>query len=301
MIYTVTFNPSIDYIVSVDNFSLGKTNRTTEENMFPGGKGINVSTVLTNLEIPNTTLGFLAGFTGKEILRLCTERNIASDFIFLPEGNNRINVKLKNYDGTEINGSGPAIPSHKLKAFMEQLQQLKAEDTLVLAGSIPSSMPSDIYQIILKMLREKEINIIVDASKELLLNCLPYHPFLIKPNKQELEETFRITIKDNKEVLHYAGQLQHLGARNVIVSLGSKGAVFLSENGQSFQTTVPKGTLINSVGAGDSMIAGFLAGWENTQNYENAFRMAVAAGSASAYSEELATKDKIMELLPYIM
>jgi len=231
LIYTVTFNPSIDYIVSMDNFSLGKTNRTTEEAMLPGGKGINVSTVLTNLGVPNVALGFLAGFTGKEILRLCVERNISCNFLFLPEGNNRINIKLKNYDGTEINGAGPVIFSDVLEDFMMQLQQLKSNDTLVLAGSIPSSMPSDIYQTIIKQLTGKEIDIIVDASKELLLNCLQYHPFLIKPNKQELEETFQTTIKNKEDVLHFAKQLQHLGARNVMVSLGSEGAIFLSEKG----------------------------------------------------------------------
>ena len=299
MIYTVTFNPSIDYIVSMDNFSLGKTNRTTEEAMLPGGKGINVSTVLTNLGVPNVALGFLAGFTGKEILRLCVERNISCDFLFLPEGNNRINIKLKNYDGTEINGAGPVVSAAVLTDFLQQLQQLKAKDTLVLAGSIPSSLPADIYQNIMEQLKEKDIDIIVDASKELLLNCLQYHPFLIKPNKQELEETFQTTIKNKEDVLHFAKQLQHLGARNVMVSLGSEGAIFLSEKGLELQADVPEGKLINAVGAGDSMIAGFLAGWANTHNYETAFHMAVAAGSASAYSEKLATKEEVEMLLTY--
>ena len=188
MIYTVTFNPSIDYVVSMNNFTLGKTNRTADEKMFPGGKGINVSTVLTNLNIENTALGFLAGFTGSEIERLSRKRGIHCDFITLPEGNNRINVKLKDYDGTEINGSGPVICGTKLQELMEQLKKLNSGDTLVLAGSIPSSLPSDIYQQIMKELQKKEINIVVDASNELLLKCLVFHPFLIKPNKHELEE-----------------------------------------------------------------------------------------------------------------
>lgn len=297
MIYTVTFNPSIDYIVSLENFSFGKTNRTTTEKILPGGKGINVSTVLTNLSAPNIALGFIAGFTGNEIKRLCTEKKILCDFISLPEGSNRINIKLKDYDGTEINGMGPAISPFKLEELLTQLQRLKDNDTLVLAGSIPSSVPADIYQTIMENLKEKRINIVVDASKELLLNCLSYRPFLIKPNKQELEELFEITIKDKKEAIRYARQLQRFGARNVIVSLAGEGAVFISEEGESFSLTPPAGTLVNAVGAGDSMIAGFLAGWKVTSDYKEAFQMAVAAGSASAYSEDLATREEIEKLL----
>lgn len=300
MIYTVTFNPSIDYIVSMNHFELGKTNRTTKENMFPGGKGINVSTVLTNLGIENTALGFLAGFTGIEIERLSKERGIFCNFITLPEGNNRINVKLKDYDGTEINGLGPVIPEDKLEELMEQLQTLKSEDTLVLAGSIPSSLPLDIYQQIMETLKSKEIQIVVDATNELLLKCLPYRPFLIKPNKHELNEIFDADIHSKKEAIHYAQLLQERGARNVLVSLSGEGAVFVSETGEIFEAAVPPGTLVNAVGAGDSMIAGFLAGWEAAHNYREAFRMAVACGSASAYLEELATKKDVIKLLPYI-
>ena len=300
MIYTVTFNPSIDYIVSMNNFELGKTNRTTHEKMFPGGKGINVSTVLNNLGIANTALGFLAGFTGSEIKRLSANRGIHCDFISLPEGNNRINVKLKDYDGTEINGLGPAVPSCKLQELMEQLQKLDSGDTLVLAGSIPSSLPSDIYQQIMEMLKNKGIQIVVDATKELLLKCLSFRPFLIKPNKHELEEIFDATIHTKKEVVHYARLLQEHGAQNVMVSLSGDGAVFVSETGEIFEADVPPGTLINAVGAGDSMIAGFLAGWETSADYKKAFHMAVAAGSASAYSEELATQEDVMALLSLI-
>lgn len=300
MIYTVTFNPSIDYIVSMENFSLGKTNRTTEEKMFPGGKGINVSTVLTNLGIANIALGFIAGFTGNEIKRLSQQRGILCDYISLPQGNNRINIKLKDYEGTEINGSGPDIPESKLRELIVQLERLKDGDSLVLAGSIPSSVPSNIYQLILEELKSKNINIVVDATKELLMNALQFRPFLIKPNRHELEEAFDTTIENKEDAIRYARHLQRLGARNVIVSLSGDGAILVSEEGESFESEVPPGKLINAVGSGDSMIAGFLAGWENTGDYKNAFRMAVAAGSASAYSEELATKDEVIALLSHL-
>lgn len=296
MIYTVTFNPSIDYIVSMDDFSLGKTNRTKEEKMFPGGKGINVSTVLTNLGIPNIALGFIAGFTGDEIKRLTMKRGILCDFIKLPEGNNRINIKLKDFDGTEINGAGPTVSQKELDILLGQLQKLKDGDSLVLAGSIPSSMPAEIYQIIMEKLKDKQIDVVVDATKELLMNALSYRPFLIKPNKHELEDALDIIIKTKEDAIRYARYLQRFGARNVLVSLSGDGAIFVSEEGESFEANVPPGTLVNAVGSGDSMIAGFLSGWEKTHNYKEAFLMAVASGSASAYSEELATKDEVMKL-----
>lgn len=296
MIYTITFNPCIDYIVSMDSFSLGKTNRTTAEKVLPGGKGINVSTVLTNLGISNIALGFIAGFTGEEIKRLCQQRGILCSFTSLPEGTNRINVKLKDFDGTEINGLGPDIPKEKLQELLAQLQHLKDGDSLVLAGSLPVSLPVEMYQIIMEILKDKDINIVVDATKELLMNALSYRPFLIKPNKQELEEIFDMKIRSKEDAIRYARHLQRQGARNVIVSLSAQGAVFVSEEGESFEADVPPGTLVNAVGAGDSMIAGFLTGWQNTGDYEYAFKMAVAASSASAYSEELATKAEVMEL-----
>ena len=300
MIYTVTFNPSIDYLISVPDFSMGKTNRTKEEKMFPGGKGINVSNVLTNLEIENISLGFIAGFTGQEIKRLCMEKNIVSDFISLSLGHNRINIKFKDYEGTEINGMGPLVSEEELEALLWKLEQLKDGDTLVLAGSVPSTLPSNLYETIMKKSEEKNIEIVVDATKDLLLKCLPYRPFLIKPNKQELEEIFQVTISDREQALIYAGQLQSSGARNVMVSLAERGAVFLSEKGDVFSLEPPKGTLVNGVGAGDSMIAGFLAGWQNTSDYWEAFRLAVASGSASAYSQELASKKEILDLLSQI-
>ena len=296
MIYTVTFNPSLDYIVSIDNFKLGKTNRTTTELMLPGGKGLNVSTVLYNLGIENTALGFTAGFVGEELKRLAKETGYGCDFIDIKEGVSRINVKMKDFDGTEINGMGPVIDEEAFNALMKKLEMLTKGDTLVLAGSIPSSMPSDIYSQILEALNGRGIRFVVDATKDLLLNVLPFHPFLIKPNNHELGEIFGVTLESKDEVVPYAKKLQEMGAVNVLVSMAGEGAVLVDENGKVHQLDAPKGTLVNAVGAGDSMVAGFLAGWEEQSDYEYAFKMSVAAGSASAFSELLATKDEIRTL-----
>ena len=296
MIYTVTFNPSLDYIVSIDNFKLGKTNRTITELMLPGGKGLNVSTVLYNLGIENTALGFTAGFVGEELKRLAKETGYSCDFIDIKEGVSRINVKMKDFDGTEINGMGPVIDEGALNALMKKLDMLKNGDVLVLAGSIPSSMPSDIYSRILETLNGRGIRFVVDATNNLLLNVLPFHPFLIKPNNHELGEIFGVTLESKDEVVPYAKKLQEMGAENVLVSMAGEGAVFVDETGKVHQLDAPKGILVNAVGAGDSMVAGFLAGWEEQRNYEHAFKMAVAAGSASAFSELLATKDEIRTL-----
>ena len=296
MIYTVTFNPSLDYIVSIDNFKLGKTNRTTRELMLPGGKGLNVSTVLYNLGIENTALGFTAGFVGEELKRLAKEIGYGCDFIDIKEGVSRINVKMKDFDGTEINGMGPVIDGESLNALMKKLEMLKEGDTLVLAGSIPSSMPSDIYSRILEALNGRRIRFVVDATKNLLLNVLQFRPFLIKPNNHELGEIFGVTLVSKDDVVPYAKKLQEMGAVNVLVSMAGEGAVFVDETGKVHQLDAPKGILVNAVGAGDSMVAGFLAGWEEQRNYEHAFKMAVAAGSASAFSELLATKDEIRTL-----
>ena len=296
MIYTVTFNPSLDYIVSIDNFKLGKTNRTITELMLPGGKGLNVSTVLYNLGIENTALGFTAGFVGEELKRLAKETGYSCDFIDIKEGVSRINVKMKDFDGTEINGMGPVIDEGALNALMKKLDMLKNGDVLVLAGSIPSSMPSDIYSRILEALNGRRIRFVVDATKNLLLNVLQFRPFLIKPNNHELGEIFGVTLVSKDEVVPYAKKLQEMGAENVLVSMAGEGAVFVDETGKVHQLDAPKGILVNAVGAGDSMVAGFLAGWEEQRNYEHAFKMAVAAGSASAFSELLATKDEIRTL-----
>ena len=293
MIYTVTFNPSLDYIVSVDDFQLGMTNRTSSELMLPGGKGINVSTVLGNLGIASTALGFVAGFTGDEIVRRVEQMRIQSDFIRVENGISRINVKLKSIDGTEINGAGPKIGEDMIALLMEKLDQLKEGDILVLAGSIPASMPDDTYRRIMEQLDGRGIMIVVDATKELLLNVLPYHPFLIKPNNHELGEIFGVELATRESVIPFAKKLQEMGARNVLVSMAGEGAVLVTADGQIFSTPAPKGTLVNGVGAGDSMVAGFLAGWMEQTAYRHAFYMGVAAGSASAFSEYLATRPEV--------
>lgn len=293
MIYTVTFNPSLDYIISVKEFALGKTNRTTAEQMLAGGKGINVSTVLTNLGVENVALGFIAGFTGKEIECRAKESGITCDFITLENGCSRINVKMKDFDGTEINGVGPVIDEEAIAQLMNQLNQLQEGDTVVLAGSIPSCMSDFIYRDIMSELKDKGIHFIVDATQNLLLNVLEFHPFLIKPNNHELGEIFGVELKTRESVVLYAKKLQEMGARNVLVSMAGEGAVLLDENQNVYMLPAPKGTLVNAVGAGDSMVAGFLAGWTEKQDYKHAFQMAVAAGSASAFSEVLATKEDV--------
>ena len=293
MIYTVTFNPSLDYIVSVEDFKLGLTNRTSSELILPGGKGINVSTVLGNLGIENTALGFLAGFTGKEIVRRLEEMGVASDFIEIKEGVSRINLKLKSIDGTEINGSGPVISPEDVEKLMEKLEKLGGGDVLFLAGSIPTSMPDDMYQKIMAKLDGKGVMIVVDATRDLLMNVLAYHPFLIKPNNHELGEIFDVELLTRESVVPYAKKLQEKGARNVLVSMAVEGAVLVAEDGSVYDAPAPKGELKNGVGAGDSMVAGFMAGWMEKQEYRHAFHMGVASGSASAFSENLATKEEI--------
>lgn len=293
MIYTVTFNPSLDYIVSVDDFKLGLTNRTSSELMLPGGKGINVSIVLKNLGIQSTALGFMAGFTGKEIARRLEEEGVASDFIQIEEGISRINLKLKSIDGTEINGSGPKIPKEKVEELMKRLNTMKEGDVLFLAGSIPASMPDDIYSRIMKELKDKGVMIVVDATRDLLVNVLKYHPFLVKPNNHELGEIFGVELKTRQDVIPYGKKLQEKGARNVLISMAGEGAVLVAEDGQVFEKPAPKGTLVNGVGAGDSMVAGFMAGWMEKQDHEYAFHMGISAGSASAFSENLATREEV--------
>ena len=296
MVYTVTFNPSLDYIVSMEGFQLGKTNRTAKEQMLPGGKGINVSTALKNLGIPNIALGFSAGFTGEEIKRRVEEMGLASDFINLQNGYSRINVKMKDFDGTEINGQGPDISPAETEKLLEKLDGLKEGDVLVLAGSIPRTMPDSIYSDILRRLDGKGILTVVDATGELLLHVLEYSPFLIKPNNHELGEIFQVKLETREDVVPYARKLQEKGARNVLVSMAGQGAVLLDEMGQVHMLPAPKGKLVNAVGAGDSMVAGFLAGWLTKKDYEYAFRMGISAGSASAFSENLATKKEIEEV-----
>lgn len=296
MIYTVTFNPSLDYIVSVPDFRLGLTNRTDSELMLPGGKGINVSIVLKNLGMESTALGFMAGFTGEEISRKVENMGVKADFIKISQGISRINLKLKSIDGTEINGQGPDIGQEQVELLLQKLDGLQEGDVLVLAGSIPASMPDDIYRNIMKRLKGKGILIVVDATKDLLVNVLEYHPFLIKPNNHELGDIFHVTLKTKDEVIPYAKKLQEQGARNVLVSMAGEGAVLIAEDGTVIKAPAPEGELKNAVGAGDSMVAGFLAGWLVQKDYRHAFCMGIATGSASAFSENLATKEEAEEV-----
>ena len=296
MIYTVTCNPSLDYIVTVNDFQLGQTNRTTSEQMLPGGKGINVSTVLKNLGVENTALGFVAGFTGREIVRKVRELGFQNEFLELSEGWSRINIKMKDFDGTEINGKGPEISEEAVQALLDRLDQVEEGDVLVLAGSIPESMPSTFYAEILSRMQGRGILTVVDATNNLLLEVLQYRPFLVKPNQHELGEIFGVKLETQEDVIPYAGELQEKGAVNVLASMGSKGAVLLDEQGEVHRLPAPEGKLINAVGAGDSMVAGFLAGWLEKHDYEHAFRWGVSAGSASAFSEKLATEAEIRNL-----
>lgn len=293
MIYTVTFNPSLDYIVSVDEFKLGLTNRTSSELLLPGGKGINVSIVLMNLGIPSTALGFVAGFTGDELVRRLERIGVKNGFINIEEGFSRINLKLKSIDGTEINGMGPKISDEKTAKLIEQLRGLGKDDVLFLSGSIPASVPDDIYQKIVKSLDKKGVRIAVDATRDLLMNVLPYQPFLIKPNNHELGEIFDVELKKRDEVVPYAKKLQEKGAQNVLVSMAGEGAVLAAADGTVYEAPAPLGRLVNGVGAGDSMVAGFMAGWLEKEDYEHAFYMGLSAGSASAFSENLATREEI--------
>lgn len=301
MIYTMTFNPSIDYIVSVDHFQLGSVNRTEKEYLLPGGKGINVSIVLNNLDIKNIALGFIAGFTGQEIKRRVEDEfKVNTDFIDVKEGYSRINFKMKSDEESEVNGNGPIINEEHLTLLKQNLMNLQSGDILVLSGSIPSCVSKDIYSNIMSYLKEKNINIVVDATGELLMNVLEHKPFLIKPNNHELEEMFHVKLSGMEDIVKYARKLQELGARNVLISMAGDGALFVCENNKVYFSEAPKGIVKNSVGAGDSMVAGFVAGFVNTNDYVEAFKMGVSTGSASAFSENLATKQEVETLLKTI-
>lgn len=301
MIYTVTFNPCLDYVVGVDNLTLGAVNRVSTEAVMAGGKGINVSIVLKNLGHPSCALGFLAGFTGDEIARRLQLQGVDTDFIEVSRGMSRINVKVKSTEETEINGIGPDIAPSDIEALYAKLDALASDDILVISGSVPAALPGDIYERIMERLEGRGIRIVVDATRELLMNVLAFHPFLVKPNNHELGEIFGVELKARKDVVPYAKKLQELGARNVLVSMAGEGAVLVAENGDVIESPSPKGTVVNSVGAGDSMVAGFIAGYlESDGNYEQAFRMGVCAGSASAFSLGLAERDQVEELLASI-
>lgn len=295
MVYTVTFNPAIDYVMYIDSLEKGMTNRSLSEEVHFGGKGINVSTVLANLGVDTTALGFVVGFTGEALDKAVKESGVKTDFIRLKKGVTRINVKLKSDKETEINAQGPDIDDEAIEELLKKLDSIKDGDTLVLAGSVPASLPQDIYERILKRLQNRNIRFVVDATKDLLLNVLKYKPFLIKPNKDELEEIFKKTLNTQEQIIECAKKLQDEGAENVLVSLGKDGAILIDETGKIHKKDAYKIEAVNTVGSGDSMVAGFIAGAE--EGYEKALILGTAAGGATASSNGLATKEAIFELL----
>lgn len=298
MIYTVTFNPAIDYLVHLPgSLALGQVNRTVAEEYQFGGKGINVSSVLMALGYPSTALGFVAGPTGRWLEEGLQDQGIHTDFVHLDSGITRINVKIKAQEESEINGRGPKIGGEDMDRLYDKLDRLKAGDVLVLAGSIPTCLAGDTYQKILARLAGRGVEVVVDATRDLLVNVLEYHPFLIKPNNHELGEIFGVELSGDQEIARYAAKLQERGARNVLVSMAGDGALLLDEEGNTHRAGVPKGQVVNSVGAGDSMVAGFLAGWLEKEDYDWALRLGTAAGSATAFSLGLATREKVRELL----
>ena len=296
MIYTVTFSPAIDYVVDLTKFEIGEINRTQQEQAFPGGKGINVSLVLANLGKSSVATGFLGGFTGAFIKEELAKRNISSGFIEV-EGLTRINVKIRAGKETAINGQGPHITDEDIEKLISQLEKLTKDDLLVISGTVPKSLPSNIYEMILERIKGNGAEVIVDATKEILLNTLKYHPLLVKPNKEELEEMFNVTIKNDAELIENASKLLKLGARNVIVSLGGDGALLVGEGIEPELRSAPQGKVINTVGAGDSLVAGFIAEYLDSRDIKKAFKQGIATGSASAFSEYLATKEEVMALL----
>lgn len=296
MVYTVTFNPAVDYIVRTDEINVGKVNRSISEEILFGGKGINISLVLKELGIKSKALGFIAGFTGRAIEEGVREMGVETDFVHLKDGFSRINVKIKSAEETELNGQGPRIDSEAIAELYKKLDGLENGDTLVLAGSIPNTLPSDIYEKILEHLAQKDIKVIVDATKELLLNVLKYKPFLIKPNNYELEEMFGVAFKSVEEIVECAKKLKEMGAVNVLVSMAEKGAVLIDENGSVHTCGVCKGSVVNSLGAGDSMVAGFIAG-SLDGDYPYALKLGTAAGGATAFSDGLAQRNDIYRLL----
>lgn len=299
MIYTVTFNPSLDYIVATDSLILGKVNRTVSELILSGGKGVNVSIVLNNLNVKNTALGFIAGFTGKEIENGLKKLGCCCDFITIEKGFSRINIKIKSKEETELNGMGPEISQKELNQLFEKLDCLQSQDILILAGSVPNSLPQNIYEKIMERLQNKNIKIIVDATKDLLINVMKYQPFLVKPNTHELGELFHTTLNTEEDIIFYGKKLQQManGNVNVLVSRAGEGAILIGTDDNIYKSPAPKGTLINSVGAGDSMVAGFIAGYLKNHSLEEAFYMGVATGSASAFSKYLATKEEVEAVL----
>ncbi|HGM1125134.1 TPA: 1-phosphofructokinase [Clostridioides difficile] len=297
MIYTVTLNPSIDYIVKLDELKTGSTNRVNEEYVYPGGKGINVSRILKELGNDNTSLGFISGFTGEYIIRTLEEKKLKTDFIKIKSGFSRINVKIKALKETEINGQGPNIDDEDIDTLYKKLDKLNQDDILILAGSIPSTLDEKLYENIMARLKKKNIKVVVDATKNLLLNVLKYKPFLIKPNNDELEELFGVKLNSIEDMVKYARRLKEMGAINVLVSMGKDGALLITEEDEVLISDVPKGKVKNSVGAGDSMVAGFISGYLNTGKYDYALKLGAASGSATAFSYDLAKREYIDKLV----
>lgn len=297
MFYTVTLNPALDYISQVDDFGIGKINRTKTEKILPGGKGLNVSIVLKNLEIDTVAIGFIAGFTGDELRKQMEQKGVKTEFIKVQNGITRINVKISSNQETALNGIGPDIDEKNIEELLQKINEITSDDLVILSGNIPKSIPKNIYQIICDILEKNNVTFVVDATRELLIDVLKYKPFLIKPNKEELEETFKVKITTKDELVTYAKKLQDMGAQNVLISLGGDGAILLNKEGKVYYSKAPKGKVINTVGAGDSMVAGFLAGYKKTKDYEQAFKMGIATGSASAFSMDLATAKEVENLL----
>ena len=301
MIYTVTLNPAIDYLINLDNLEIGRINRVEDEKVYAGGKGINVSNMLKQLGHENTALGFISGFTGDFIVNTLMEKGINNKFISLKNGFTRINVKVKGKEETEINGKGPAITNNELNELYKILENLNSSDILVLAGSIPSTLDDKLYENIMDRIKDNNVKVVVDATKNLLLNVLKYKPFLIKPNNHELEEIFNVKLNNNEEIIKYAKKLKEMGALNVLVSMGKDGALLLTENDEVYVSNVAKGIVKNSVGAGDSMVAGFIAGYLNTNSYSEGLKLGAASGGATAFSYDIATKEYIDEIKKQII
>ena len=297
MFYTMTLNPALDYNMTLNEFTPERVNRSVKEEMIPGGKGLMVSRMLKNLGIESTAFGLVAGFTGAELTRMIHELGVRASFVSLPEGMTRINVKLWGSLEGEINAQGPVCDEKSLQVLFEKLSLLTKDDTLVLSGSVPASLPKDIYVDMIKHVKDKGTRIVVDATGELLRSTLSYRPFLIKPNHHELGELYGVTLTTKEDVAMYAKKLRDEGARNVLVSMAGDGAVLAAEDGSVWFGEAPKGNVVNTVGSGDSMVAGFLAGYEKTQNAEQAFCTGIASGSASAFSAALGTKEEVDRLL----
>ena len=296
MIYTVTLNPALDYVIQVDHFKAGQINRNKKEDIFYGGKGINVSCILKELDIPSTALGFIAGFTGKALKDGLTNLGIHTRFIEVSKGMTRINVKMKSDEETEINGLGPIIESCDFSSLLEQVKQLKQGDMIILSGNIPKCMKSDAYEKIIEVL-DPSVNLVVDAEKDLLMKILKFHPLLIKPNNLELAQIFDVQIQNDKDVIFYAKKLQELGARNVLISMAGNGAILVDEKQGIHKLGAAKGEVVNSVGAGDSMVAGFVAGMIQSNDYDYALKLGTACGAATAFHSGLATSIQIKEIL----